>query len=573
MERRQAVLVGPPNCGKSSLFRLLTGRRVKTGNRAGVTVEALTARIPGTGWDLTDLPGLRSRSAASEDERVTVSFLSETPPDLVLAVCDATQLAGQGPLLHGFHRELFPGVPVVLVLNVCDELTRFPTPAVFSGFPVPVFPISARSGEGIEALRALFLPSATLPDACVPSGAWVDRLCRTVGPVSPARLRRVASWDRLLLSPVLGALLFVALTVGILWLVFGPPGSLLTDRFASLCLSPLAAWLGRLPVGAWLRSLLCEGILGGVGAVLGFFPQLLLLFLFQTFLEQSGYLARASRLFDPLLSRFGLRGDAITPLLLGFGCSVPAVLCTRGMKDACARRRCARYLPAVACSARIPLCLTVSNAFFPGKGWWICALLWVASGAVFLLFCAADAKLDRHAAPPVCHRDALPLLRLPSLSELLGAVCEQLVHFFSRAGGLILLSSVGVWLLSHFCPGQAGMVPAEQSALAVLGGWFAPVFLPQGLNDWRIVSALLCGACAKEAALSTLGVLLGASGGDVGAALLSSGILDARSACALLVFYLFYFPCAATWSVQKRPRRWWGPLLFAYLASALVYRI
>ena len=244
---RQAVLVGAPNCGKSSLFRLLTGKHVRVGNRAGVTVEALTARVAGSDWLLTDLPGLRAVAPQSEDERVTVGFLHANPPDLVLAVCDATCFAAQYPLLCEMNRALFPSVPTVLILNFCDELERIP------------------SANALTVLsRVPFLP--------------------------------------------------------------------------------LSALFGRIPAAAWVRSLLTDGVLGGVGAILGFFPRLLLLFLMQTFLEQSGYLSRAARLFDPLFRRFGLRGDAVTPLLLGFGCSVPAVLCTRGMRDGCARRRCANYL-------------------------------------------------------------------------------------------------------------------------------------------------------------------------------------------------------------------------------------
>lgn len=569
---KQAILVGAPNCGKSSLFRLLTGRRVRTGNRAGVTVEALSARIPGTDWNLTDLPGIRSLSAGSEDEAVTVSCLRDSTPDLVLAVCDATALSGQYPLLRELHRSLFPSVPAILLLNCCDELASFPSSAALRKLPFRSLALSARSGEGVDGLRALFR-SGELPAPGVPHRSFLPELRAVTGGASPSRARRLAAWDRVLLQPVFGRVLFALLMICILWLVFGTPGSRLTDGFASVCVQPAAMLLRKLRLAGWLRSLLSEGVLGGVGAVLGFFPRLLVLFLIQTFLEQSGYLARVSRLFDPWLVRFGLRGDAVAPLLLGFGCTVPAVLCTRGMKDPCARRRCAGYLPTVACSARIPLCLTVSDAFFPGNGWWICALLWVFSGILFLVFCALDQKRDRGCPAPVCHDDAMPTLRIPALSDLLGAAFEQLTHFFSRAGGPILLTSVGVWLLSHFRPGVAGMVEPGESALAAIGGLLAPLFRLPGLDDWRVISALLAGVGAKEAALSTLGVLLNVQDGHIGAALVASGVLTARSALALLVFYLFYFPCAATLTVQKRPRRLLLPLLFAYFAATLVRRI
>lgn len=572
---KQAVLVGAPNCGKSSLFRLLTGKRAGVGNRAGVTVDALTARVSGTDWQLTDLPGLRAVEAQSEDERVTVTHLRAHRPDLVLAVCDATCLDAQYPLLCEMNRALFPSVPTVLILNFCDELERMPSARALSSLSrVPVLPLSARSGVGAERLRGIFSDGSELPAVGRLLPSRLTALAAEVGAVRSERIGRVAAWDRVLLRPAFGFPLFFLVMAAVLWLVFGPFGSLLSDGFAAFCLVPLSALPGRLPAAAWVRSLLTDGVLGGVGAILGFFPRLLLLFSVQTFLEQSGYLSRASRLFDRFFRRFGLRGDAVTPLLLGFGCSVPAVLCTRGMRDGCARRRCARYLPAVACSARIPLCLTVSEAFFGNNGWWICALLWILSGAVFLLFCAVEARLTRGAATPTLHSDALPLLRLPTASDLAGAVCEQLTHFFSRAAGPILLTSVGVWLLSHFRFGQAGMVPVEQSILAVLGGFLAPLLRPIGCGDWRVASALLCGIGAKEATLSAFGVLLGeGSPAGIGKALGTLGILNRRSALSLTVFYLFYFPCAATLTVQSRPRRLLYPLLFAYIAALLIYRL
>lgn len=573
---RQAVLIGAPNCGKSSLFRLLTGKSAPIGNRAGVTVEALSAPVPGTDWVLTDLPGLRSLPATSEDETVTVSHLHTAPPELVLAVCDATALSVGLTKLQGLQAALFPDVPTVLVLTLCDELERFPSADVLRGLSVPCIPVSSRSGRGIDRLRALFDRPDPLPAAAPLSALRATDLTLLVGSPRAARLRFVRTADCLLLHPLFGIPLFLFLMLGLLWLVFGRFGAFLTDGFLSLTLSPLSALAARLPLAGWVRSLLCDGILGGVGAVLGFFPRFLLLALLRTLLEQSGYLARAVRLFDGFFSHFGLRGDAITPMLLGFGCTVPAILCTHGMRDADARRRCSCYLPTVACSARMPLCLTVADAFFPRHGWWICALLWVLSGAVFLLLCAADAHLCRHCSPPCRHDDPLPLLRLPAPTELLRAACELPTQFLTRTAGTILLTSVGIWLASHFCPGQVGIVATEQSLLAWVGSALSPLLAPMGLADWRLVAALLCGVGAKEATLSTLGVLLGTEGtamSGVGAALRTAGILTPRSALAFLVFYLFYLPCSATLVTQKRPRRWFVPLTLAYLAATLVYRI
>ena len=413
--------------------------------------------------------------------------------------------------------------------------------------------------------------------------AWLDwdagllaGVASLLGPVR-ARTRRRSEWlDRLFLRPACGVPLFCLLMAGVLFLTFGPVGETLSAGFSRLLLALPAALVARLPSGApeWLRSLLREGVLGGVGAVLSFLPRLALLFFFQAALEQSGLLARVNRLADPLLRRFGLRGDAVTPLLLGFGCSVPAVLCTRGMKDARARERCARFVPAVACSARMPLCLTVADCCFPGAGWMVCGAVWLFSGLCFLGFCALTAGRDRR-SPPTLHADPLPRWRLPAPHELAGSVLEQVLHFAGRAGGLILLFSVLVWLLSSFRPGQAAPVAPGQSLLAALGGAMAPLLRPIGLGDWRIAAALLAGVGAKEAALSTLGVLLGGGARPLSEAIAASGLLTPASALSLLVFYTLYFPCAATVAVLGRgQRRWlWLPLVFAYLLAFLVFRL
>lgn len=572
---KQAVLIGPPNCGKSTLFRLMTGKHVQTGNRAGVTVEARTAQIPGTDWLLTDLPGIRSVHPNSADEAVTVKAVEAVQPDLVLAVADATVLAVQYPILHTLQDRYFSAVPTVLLLNTCDELERPIEAQALQGFlPAMILPISARTGMGIERLRTLFQSSAALPCPAFLQPERLAELLQRVGTVSKQKARTMARLDRWLLHPVWGFVIFTLIGLTVLWLTFGAIGSYLTDWFCSLCLSPVLSLVHRLSLPEWLRALLTDGFFGGVGAVLEFLPRMLLLFLLQSFLEQSGYLARAARIFDPVLKHFGLRGDAITPLLLGFGCSVPAVLCTRGMKDHRSGRRCACFLPTVACSARIPLCITVSNAFFPGNGWWICALLWLASGICFLLFCFLDARPWQKSAPLCCHWDDLPRLRLPAAADWIDAVCEQLTHFFTRAGGTILLTSLAVWLLSHTQIGRPGLVPVSDSLLAYLGSRLAPLLAPIGLQDWRLVAALLAGLGAKEATLSTLGVLLETGGRQgVGEVLLSSGLLSARSALSFLIFYLLYAPCTATLSVQPRPRKWLLPFGFAYFVALAVYRL
>ena len=680
MHMKQAALLGMPNCGKSSIYHLLTGRRTATGNRAGVTVTADAAPLSGPGERilLTDLPGIRSAHPASEDESVTLRYLKSRTPELLIAVLDATDAARQLPPVCELLRLARAG-SLLMVFNFCDELERFPDAAELSRLlNIPVYAVSARTGQGIPelaaAVRAIAVaggpdtsvgcldcnrerrtggastndpspvcdgcagchrkavhrtaktqekeefglplgashskggsgdaetgnPSHSRGDGrikngtdseaagrCAKPGAvhrtgfcirteQITTVCSLLGRVSEKKQRRSNRLDHLFLRPACGFPLFFLMMLFILWLTFGPPGEALTTGFCNLVLSPLSAMLLRLCTGApaWLASLLQNGVLGGVGAVLSFLPRLALLFLFQAVLEQCGLLARVNRLFDPIFCKFGLRGDAVTPLLLGFGCSVPAVLCTRAMKDRACRERCACFLPVVACSARMPLCLLIADCCFAGAGWVVCALVWLFSGICFLLFCALRAGWEKKTALADQHTDPLPRWRMPDWRELTGAVWAQTLHFLCRAGGMIFLFSVLIWLLSGFRPGVSGPVPAGESLLAMIGTWLAPLLSPLGLGDWRIAAALLAGVGAKEAALSTLGVLLG-GGENLPAALAASGLLTPASALSLLIFYTLYFPCMATVSTLRRQqRRWlWLPLVFAYLLAAAVYQL
>lgn len=590
-------MLGMPNCGKSSIYHLLTGKRVPTGNRAGVTVESDAAPVIGSGKHvlLTDLPGIRSCRPASEDEAVTLRYIQSHTPDLLIAVLDATDIERQLPpiceLLQAAH-----AANLLIVLNFCDELEQFPDRECLTrALGMPVLAVSARTGHGIEALlatvrtlayrehsRACTDPlSEKAPIDCSlcrmehTCAAALRRLSECLPPVSSKRQNATRKIDRLLLRPAIGIPLFLVLMLLILWLTFGAPGEALTSGFCSCVLTPLSFLIRRLSQSApeWLSLLLVNGVLGGVGAVLSFLPRLLLLFLFQALMEQSGFLARMTRLFDPMLRKFGLRGDAVTPLMLGFGCSVPAILCTRAMKDCAARRRCASLLPAVACSARMPLCLLISNTFFPRAGWAVCALVWLLSGVCFLCFCALAAKWERRTAMPEQHADTLPRWRVPDGRELIAEVWAQALHFLTRAGGTILLFSLLICLLSGFRPGTPGPVSPEESILADIGRVLSPVFLPTGFGDWRLIAALLAGIGAKEASLSTLGILLGDR--PLGETLLASGILTPASAVSFLIFYTLYFPCVATVSALRREERrlLWLPPVFAYLLAAAFFQI
>lgn len=597
-------LVGSPNCGKSSVFNLLSSRQAPVGNRAGVTVDVsstLTRLSSGEPlFSLSDLPGIRSLSGGSPDERAAQAALFEEKPDALLFVLDSTDPRGQFPLLSSvlsLAKSL--SLPLLLIFNFCDRLSSFPSSASLSSLlGIPSVALSARTREGLGDLRSAirsFLRDAAFP---TPAPAHVSPGCagcsgsRSCG---SALLSRILSalpppvsepeWcrflDSLFQKPILAALIFIPLILLFVFAVFGPLGNALSDGVAALCLSPLVSAVSFLlrasPV--WLSSLFLDGILGGIGAILAFLPRLALLFLFRTFLEQSGILSRISRICDPFLRRCGLRGDAMIPLLLGFGCTVPAVLCTRGMKDRSAARRCAASLPLAVCSARLPFILLLCDCFFPRQRWWIPAAVWALSGFVFVGWSFLLSRVSKRREASELHEDRLPAWQLPTLRDLFRSVGEALSGFCSRAGGIILLTSALVWLLSHVSPRlfflgvEAG---SEESLLAYLGRGISVILSPLGFGDWRIASALLSGIGAKEATLSTLSVLLPGAG-ELADRVLLSGILSPRGAISLLVFYCFYLPCGATFAVQRSERipLWLSllPLPFAYLLSFLVFSV
>lgn len=583
---KRLCLVGMPNCGKSTLFNRLTGAHAHTGNRAGVTVlaEEGRMRLDGETVAVVDLPGIRSLSPVSPDECETLRVLTEEPTDAMLFVCDATDLASAVPLLQGIQALLSERdvpIPCGLVLNCCDELARFPNPqALNEACEDLAVAVSARNGRGMGTLRSLI--SRLLGGTREGDSPFPAECCRRVlavlGETSGRVTARSERLDRLFLHPVIGVMLFLAVMGCVLFVAFGTVGEWLTAWFRSALTVPLSSLLSKLLFAApeWLRALILDGVVGGVGAVLDFLPRLGLLFWMQALLEESGILARFNRLFDRPMSTLGLRGDAMTAILLGFGCTVPAILCTRAMKNRDCAARCSCAMPAVVCSARIPLCLVVAEAFFGTHGWWVTGLVWLLSALCFLLLCGLYTLFSSHRERIDAHTDALPRWRLPTLRASLSAMGKELSHFLRRAGGLILLSSVLIWVLANLSP-SGRFVERDgigEGILAHLGRLISPLLAPIGLDDWRLCAALLSGLAAKEASLSTLCVLVGGTADTLPAMLAASGILTPASALSFLVFYCLYFPCAATVATlktEKRPLR--SLTVFPILAYCMAFLI
>lgn len=563
------LLCGNPNSGKSTLFNRLCGAHRQTGNFAGVTVDAGVGSLVYGGEPVTvvDLPGMYAPEAHSAEEQVAADALCETDGVLV-NVMDAAVIE-RGLLLTASLAALHR--PMVLALNMADELEargvtvdaeeltrRTGIPAVF---------VSARRGEGIDVLLA------AARHAPIPQGGFDAHAVAAAVVTARRDESRDDCIDRVVLRPYVGLPLAALLVAAALLLSFGSVGAWLKGGFDALltaCIrAPVAALSARFAVEPHLASFLLDGVCAGVLGVLGFLPQVALLFLCLSIFEDSGLAARMAFLCDPLLAHFGLSGRAFFPLCVGFGCTVPAVMAAR-VAPPRERRVLVFCLPFICCPARAPVFALVAAALFPAMGL-LPLLLLYGLGLCAALFAAA--LLARRGGGRSAFVMELPPYRLPHLRTLVAAVLAKCRDFLFRAGTLIFLASSAVWLLENLGPHGFAASP-EDSFLYRVGSLCAAPLAPLGFGHATAASALLLGFFAKETILSTFGVLAG----NLPLTDAVRALFTPASAAAFLVFSLLYTPCLATVAVLRREcgvRRTAAvigfDLAFAYAAAWLTY--
>ena len=358
--------------------------------------------------------------------------------------------------------------------------------------------------------------------------------------------------DNILTNRFLALPVFAAIMVFIFWMTFGPFGSFLCDAlsagidWASRGTSQLLTNYGINPV---VKSLVIDGIFTGVGSVLSFLPVILILFFFLSILEDTGYMARIAFVMDTFLRKIGLSGRSFVPMLLGFGCSVPAVMASRTLSSERDRNLTIMLIPFISCSAKIPIYTVFTAAFFPHRGVLVMSCLYFGGIAVGILM-ALIFKRVLFTGKPMPFVMELPNYRFPSFKSVLLLMWEKARDFLERAFTIIFLASMIIWFLQTFDSRLNVVTDSANSLLAMLGHLIAPIFKPLGFADWRISTALVTGITAKEAVVSTLSVLLGTNAAHVSAAL--GTLFTVRSATSFLVFTLLYTPCVAAIAAIKR---------------------
>ncbi|WP_313222777.1 ferrous iron transporter B [Pseudoxanthomonas mexicana] len=603
------ALVGNPNCGKTALFNQLTGSRQKVANYAGVTVERKEGRLHSTSsgrqYAVLDLPGAYSLHAASLDEAVTRDvcrgfYPGEPAPDVLVCVVDATNLR-----LHLRFalevREL--GKPMILAVNMMDAAQRrgiaIDLAALERELGVPVVETVAVKHNGARALVEQIDRTAAHPhepSARLAEGADLHAETRrllSLAVTMPTRTAKIDdALDRWLLHPVFGLLALAVVMFLIFQAVYAWATPLMDLIEAGT--GALGGWAGGLLPEGPLSSLLVDGIIAGLGGVIVFLPQILILFAFILALEESGYLPRAAFLLDRMMASAGLSGRSFIPLLSSFACAIPGIMATRSIQDPRDRLATILVAPLMTCSARLPVYALLIGAFIPQKTVWgifnqqgLVLFGLYAAGILSALVVSWVMKKWRRDKSEHALLLELPSYRIPHPRDLLIGLWERAMIFLKRVGGIILALTILLWFLLNFpAPPEGAIGPAiDYSFAGRIGHAMAAFFAPLGFN-WQICIALIPGLAAREVAVSSLATIYALSAADDDAAIqaLTPVISDGWSlatALSLLVWFIYAPMCISTLATIKRETNSWKQMGFAafylfalaYLASLVTYQV
>lgn len=586
------AIVGPPNSGKSTLFNRLTGLRQKVANFPGVTVEHRMGKAKLKGQQevfLVDLPGVYSLHPRAEDEQVTHDVLKgervDFPrPDAVILILDVTNL-GRNLVLAAPILSL--SLPTLILLNMADDLKlrggKVDVTALAAELNTPVALISASKGTGIDRIQQFLLGTAVRVNApparielpvlqdvpkCRQWAARIGSRASYQAPAPPLWTRRL---DAVFLHPIAGPAIFAAIVIAVFQSIFSWAQPLMNGLQGLVQSS--GAWMKHvLPDSAW-RSLLVDGIWSGVGSVLVFLPQILLLFLFIGILEDSGYLARAALIADRTMAKFGLQGKSFIPLLSAYACAVPAIMSTRVIENKRDRMATIMIAPLMTCSARLPIYTLLIAAFIPNVPL-IGGLLSLPAAtmlALYILGFAAAIVIARLLKSTILKSSAtsfvleMPPYRWPTWQSLSLRLIDRAKVFLSRVGTVILLVAIVLWIVAHL-PLENGHAPTlEHSFAGMVGKAIEPAIKPLGFN-WRIGIGLITSLAAREVIVGTLGTIYGIEGDEQSKGLQTAihQDLSTAGAVALLIFFAFAMQCFSTLAVVKRETGGWRWPLFQF---------
>lgn len=643
-------LVGNANTGKTTLFNSLTGAHEHVGNWHGVTVEEKAKRYSFKGQEINivDLPGIYSLTSLSYEEKVAVDYILKTPDRLVVNICDASNLQRNLYLTLGL---LELGVPVILAVNQIDKkpICKIDYKSLGNMLGIKVIPINARDkstlgelndaildfgngqknsdrkilpyikslnldfsrlGKIDEKLKVFYAIKLLEKDEEIAKrlNMKTDELSDHIEEVAKTRYGYIdqilsacmskqtavygrSKFDKIVMNRFLAFPIFLLFLAVAFYLTFFSIGAWCSDGLSFLldsAFKPLLSWLtGLFGQSSWIVSFFETAIVGALGSILGFLPQVALLFLFLSILEDSGYLSRIAFVFEDILGKVGLSGKSVYTLLMGFGCSTTAVLTARNMEDKNSKIKTGLLTPYMSCSAKFPIYAVLGGAFFGAKNIFVILGLYLLGVvvAILLSFILEKTLLKSKEQTFILE---FPPYRSMSLKRVLSVLWDNVKLFLIRVGTLIVSMNVIVWILGNFSFTFSYVASSGgASMLESLGKILAPIFIPLGFGSWGLVSALIAGLIAKEVIVSSIAMFNHVD--EASESLIGSSVKDPTSAVyfsspsaviAYLVFSLLYFPCLATASVLSKEigKKWTFigiiiELLVAYFVAMMVYNI
>ncbi|WP_395612554.1 ferrous iron transporter B [Allosphingosinicella sp.] len=601
------AVVGNPNAGKSALFNMLTGARQKVGNYPGVTVERKSGRMSladGRPVELVDLPGAYSLDASSPDEEVTRDVVlgrqvGERLPDALLIVLDATNLDNH---LRFALQVIALGFPTVVALNMVDLARRdglvIDAQRLSNEIGVPVIETVAVRKRGLDEVKAaLALAVVTERHEALPEDDFTDvqRRARAIAAASIAgetlTRRSTLAIDRIVLHPIAGPLIFALLMFTMFQAVFAWSSAPMDAIDGGV--GWLQGWLTGQMAPGFLRSLLVDGVIGGVGAVIVFLPQILILFFFILLLEATGYMVRAAFLMDKVMAKAGLSGHAFIPLLSSFACAIPGIMATRTIEDPKQRLTTILIAPLMTCSARLPVYTLIISALIPnrnvGLGIGLQGLVLFGLYVLGIVGALAAALVLRRTVTrgePRGFIMEMPKYQLPQIRALALGLWQRAMIFLKRAGTIILVSTIVLWALLSFPQPRPGESALNASIAGKIASGLEVVVRPIGFNH-EIALALIPAMAAREVSVAALGTAYSIdAGGDEARAeqSLSERLQDRWSlptALAFLIWFVFAPQCLSTVAVTRRETNGWKWPLFmlgylfvlAYVAAGATFWI
>ena len=551
------ALLGNPNVGKTTLFNSLTGSNQRVGNWAGVTVDKKEGYF--NNFNIVDLPGIYAMDTYSNEEKVSKEFLENGQVDLILNIIDASNIDRNLYLtmqLKQFKK------PIILAVNMIDVAEKKGIHIDYEKLGqllnVVVIPIQASKEIGIEkvktALSSINKNKIDNTDYSFSSEketyAYIEDLlskCTKTSKTSKNSKKHIKeNLDNIMLNPWFAYPIFFAIMALMFQVTFswiGQPLSDLLDSLLNDSLVPIIeGWINN--YSPWFQSLILDGIVGGVGGILVLLPVILSLFACITILEDSGYMARVAFLMDKIMRKMGLSGKAFIPMIVGFGCSVPAIMSARTLESDKDRKLTALRVPLMSCNARLPVYSIFASVFFPKYvGLVVASLYFLGIILAFILGIIFKHLIFKNEEEPLLIE--LPEYKLPSLKNLFVQLYEKSKNFLIKAGTLIFAMSIILWFLSNF--NFSGMTDVNDSILASIGGFIAPIFKPLGFGNWQSSVSLLTGLIAKETVVSSMGVIFA---GNLEVMLPLH--FTALSALSFMVFILLYTPCITAVGTMKK---------------------